>query len=675
MQNDLSCRQIHLDFHTSPRIGDTGCRFDADAFGDTLLRARVDSINLFAKCHHGMYYYPTRIGTMHPALSFDLLGAQVEACRQRGIRPCIYTCVAWNEDWADRHPEWLQVDRRGVLGAKAPFDTSYYSWRYLCLKNPDHKAYLKDEFRELNDRFHPPGYWIDIVLQKRCVCPVCMESMRALGLDPQNEQDVLQHDRMTEIEFMREMTEWIRSMDPDVGLYYNSHPYELDMAADPTLSSAAKRQFYSYIDIESIPSDIWGYVHFPVAANYLNHRDQPLTMMNGKFHLAWGDFGSLRNRKALEYECFRAIANGAGICVGDQLHPGGKLDPSAYDRIGDVFSCVEAKEPWVKGTAKVAHVGVFVTEAPLKVGGTTISPSVEGAYRILSEMHWPFDLVDFSTDLSRYDLVILPDEVLLDAATADRINRFMAAGGALLATGRSGLDAEGKRFLVEGMGVRYLGPSEYAPRYMAIDEREFPAIPSMTYVAYLGGTRVEALEGSQVLAACVDPYFQRTYDRFCSHRQTPPRLALSSDPAIVRHGQAIYISQPLFADYAQHGNQVYRLVLEDCIGRLVPNPLVRSGLPTTAELTLRRQGRDLIVHVLNYVIQRKSRTIDIIEESWPLRDVALSIRCPQVPTRAEVVPQRSEIPCRYADGRVHVAIPLVDGHQMVRIESAFPADA
>jgi hypothetical protein len=22
--------------------------------------------NLFAKCHHGMYYYPTKIGTMHP---------------------------------------------------------------------------------------------------------------------------------------------------------------------------------------------------------------------------------------------------------------------------------------------------------------------------------------------------------------------------------------------------------------------------------------------------------------------------------------------------------------------------------------------------------------------------------------------------------------------------------
>ena len=79
-------RQVHMDFHTSPLIPGVGASFDAELFASTLARAGVQSINLFAKCHHGMYYYPTRLGRMHPSLSFDLLGAQVAACRSAGIR-------------------------------------------------------------------------------------------------------------------------------------------------------------------------------------------------------------------------------------------------------------------------------------------------------------------------------------------------------------------------------------------------------------------------------------------------------------------------------------------------------------------------------------------------------------------------------------------------------------
>ena len=78
-------RQIHLDFHTSPEIPGIGAKFDPDEFIRTLREAHVNSINLFTKCHHGMYYYPSDLGTQHPGLNgFDLFGAQVKACREAG---------------------------------------------------------------------------------------------------------------------------------------------------------------------------------------------------------------------------------------------------------------------------------------------------------------------------------------------------------------------------------------------------------------------------------------------------------------------------------------------------------------------------------------------------------------------------------------------------------------
>ena len=60
-------RQVHLDFHTSELIPDVGLDFDPQNFLHTLQAARVDSINVFAKCHHGYLYYDSKIGTKHPS--------------------------------------------------------------------------------------------------------------------------------------------------------------------------------------------------------------------------------------------------------------------------------------------------------------------------------------------------------------------------------------------------------------------------------------------------------------------------------------------------------------------------------------------------------------------------------------------------------------------------------
>ena len=73
-------RHVHLDFHTSPFIDDVGAEFDAAEFAQTFKDAHVNSVNVFAKCHHGMSYYPTKIGIQHPALAGrDMLGEQIEA--------------------------------------------------------------------------------------------------------------------------------------------------------------------------------------------------------------------------------------------------------------------------------------------------------------------------------------------------------------------------------------------------------------------------------------------------------------------------------------------------------------------------------------------------------------------------------------------------------------------
>jgi len=106
----LRYRQVHLDFHTSEHIPHVGAQFDARQFVATLTSAHVDSITIFAKCHHGWSYYPSAVGAPHPQLErADLLGEMVDALNAADIECPIYISVQWDERTARQHPEWRAV--------------------------------------------------------------------------------------------------------------------------------------------------------------------------------------------------------------------------------------------------------------------------------------------------------------------------------------------------------------------------------------------------------------------------------------------------------------------------------------------------------------------------------------------------------------------------------------
>jgi hypothetical protein len=46
-------RQVHLDFHTSEKIPNVGSMFQPEEFVRTLLKAKINRITCFARCHHG----------------------------------------------------------------------------------------------------------------------------------------------------------------------------------------------------------------------------------------------------------------------------------------------------------------------------------------------------------------------------------------------------------------------------------------------------------------------------------------------------------------------------------------------------------------------------------------------------------------------------------------------
>ena len=128
----MRMRQVHLDFHTSEKIPGIGSAFSKEQFQSALKAGHVDSITVFSKCHHGWAYHPSTANKMHPNLTFDLLGAQLEACREIGVNAPVYLSAGFDEKEVLDHPEWLNVNPDGV--ETATFSKPHY--HLMCYNTP-----------------------------------------------------------------------------------------------------------------------------------------------------------------------------------------------------------------------------------------------------------------------------------------------------------------------------------------------------------------------------------------------------------------------------------------------------------------------------------------------------------------------------------------------------------
>lgn len=658
----LRQRQVHLDFHTPGEIPDVGADFDAAAFAKTIQDAHIDSVTVFSKDHHGYSFHPTDVGTMHPSLAFDLMGQQIEALHEIDARAPVYVSVGWDELMADAHPEWRQVDAQGRLVGRGPREIP--GWRLMDLASP-YADYVLAQTEEVLQRYGPvDGIFFDIVRQEfgAHYNTYRLRKMRADGVDLDDPVASEAWAQSLERDFMKRAHALVIEQNPDATVFFNSR---LRPDRNPDAGSRAELPYYSHIEIESLPTGQWGYNHYPLFASYFQTLEYPMLGMTGIFHTAWGDFGSLKTKAALTYECARMVASGAVCSVGDQLHPRGRLDPAAYKRLGDVYEKVEALEPWASGAVPVPEIGVLLSETGPRFHavGRDID---EGAMRMLLEMHRPFQFLDSESDFTPYRVLIAPDDVPFSPRLAEKVSAYVDAGGALLLTHRAGLTPDGNRFALD-IGVEYVGDAPHSPDFLAVSEGIGPPLSDYPLALYERGSRV-GTTGAETLAHVGYPYFTRSAEHIMSHRHTAFDH-VSEDPAVTRKGRIIYCHSPLFGAYRQHAVPAYRTLVEVLLNRLAPDRVVETpDMPTTAEVYVLRQpeqdGRH-VVHVIHAVPQRRGEGIDIVEDLLPLHEVRIGIRTGGRVTRVELVPSGDALDHESADGVTWVTVPEVIGHQVL----------
>lgn len=662
-------RQVHLDFHTSERIPGIGSRFDPKDFAETFADAAVDSVTIFAKCHHGWSYHPTAVGKQHPHLDFDLTRAQLDALHGKGINAPVYISAGWDELAARENPGWRVVapDGRLIRQRGEPLGAG---WAFLDFASP-YVDYLCRQIEEVMELFPDgDGIFIDISFAMISLSPWVQTRMEAQGLDWTNPDDRITFTEQVQIEFFERTSGAVRKHDAKRPLFYNF--------GHVRRGRRDILKYFTHLEVESLPTAFWGYEHFPVSARYIEPLGIPFLGMTGKFHHLWGEVGGYKKPEALLYECGAMLAQGARCSIGDHLHPTGAMDKSSYRIIGEAYTHIRDREPWAEGSRNVAEIGVISAEAASRPRLAGIpghhEDADEGAVRLLLEGNFTFDLLDLESDLDGYKLLILPDVIAVSPELKQKIDAFAANGGRVLLTGRSGIDPD-KGFAFD-VGAEWVGPSPYVQGdYLLPIEAlraEFVDDPLFMYDV---AQRIRAKQGAS-LGDIYDPYFDRAPQHFSGHINTPNQPDPCGFDAGSENGAFVYMAHPLFTAYKRVGAvamlEIGEKVVEHALGG---KRTIDTSLPRSGRATLRHQPdrNRYVLHLLHATPALRGSingdNVQPIQGLTKLHGIDVSVAIDGTATAVRLVPEGDALPFEQGDGRVSFTVPSLTGHQMVEIST------
>lgn len=650
-------RQVHLDFHTSPDIAGIGSRFSKENFQAALKAGHLDSITVFAKCHHSMCYYPTEVGIRHPHLDFDLTGAMVDAAHEIGVRAPLYITVGWSHEDAQRHPEWHTLKEDGTtLTSKSSFripkdltqPKPYGGWQMLCSNDNAYAEHIYALTEEVCQRYPVvDGLFYDICAAGGvCYCDSCVAGMRAEGYDPENEEDARAYFIAKQRLFMKKCADILHRYHPEATIFFNGCANQYTPQYHDRLS---------HFEMEDLPTAWGGYNKLPMRAKYFAKKNKGLIGMTGKFHLSWGEFGGFKSKEALKFEVAMMALYGAGASVGDHMHPDGEMEMQTYENIGYAYEYLETIAPFCYGGKPVTNLGVY--PSPLK-------DTNEGLSNILLENQLDYDLVT-DGNFEQFDTVIFPAGSVLSDTELTALENYLNNGGKLVLMADA-LVQDG--IFAPDIGFAYQGASEYDCDYL-LPVTPVGGLPNAPMLCNIPGHRV-ACDDATVLVERLVPYFNRTYEHFCGHKNTPHDKNAPRTIGIAKRGNVVYVAHDLAQQYLEYGSLFHKRYFIEALNAVYSGPLLQvQGLGSQGRCTVICQP-DQHRYCINmvYASPVKRGKAEVIEDIVPLYNIQLALQTDKTVSRVYLGLTSEELPFEIQNGRVCFTVPALCCHASVVVE-------
>ncbi len=677
---DTSFRKLFFDFHShSAAVGLAGA-FDAEAWADQLVAARVQAASVFCKCGFGWSFYQQgSVRYQHPQLpaGLDMLGEQIEAFHRRGLKAIGYYHTFNSEPIARDHPEWLERHADGTARGLSG-----------CLLSPLFDEWMLPHVAEIVSLYDVDSLFFDgTYAHSPCWCEACCRRFAAASggqAVPSGPKDAAWGEYVAwKLQALREVRqaicETIHGVRDDVVVSIN-------WAYTPRMPEVVPAGIGALV-ADIMPEDqVYN-------GSYLSSlwalSERPFDIMNSAFLQWWGDWGC-KPAVAMQQEVSAAVARGGLTWIGYQMQQDYTVQPAVMAQLGATLAFVEEREPVLTGAEAVPCVAVLhCTDQHFTRGEPRFfcdERTARGAHRALLESMIPHHLVTAETllrRLSEFTAVIVPEQRYLSPELVKALSDWVAGGGVLVQVGLSGtLDAAGQETgafaLGELLGVAYEGVCGETHGYLEVtDDRLRPGTLDMPHLFECTFALARPTAAEVVTLARLRRCYLRADGEYLL-RWSPvgedtgcPGITLRP----VGRGWAAYVAGDVFRAYQVKNQWQVKPLLANLLNAAIAEPLVRVEAPAWLDVVPMRQrladGRQrLLIHLVN---EHGDRPCDggfkCVEQILPVRDVTVRVRC-GAPAAVSLEPGGATAKCSYADGRLTVSVPQVDIFTTIAITEA-----
>jgi GH35 family endo-1,4-beta-xylanase len=678
-------RRNLVDMHIEAWNSEFMSRFDPVSYVECMKTANVSCCMVYANSHAGYAYWPAPDGNLHPNLrGRDVFGEIVDLCHKNNIAViCYYTLIF--DNWAySRDPSWRVVAADGKSDRAGRMDSRAGRYGHLCPNSEGYREFTKKQVTDLVTKYEFESVFFDMTFWPAvCYCGNCQSRYaKEIGGEMPKIIDwnspvwnAFQDKREKWLnEFAWYCTNLVKAIRPNVTV---NHQYSL----------ITQNWIWGGTEDHTDPCDYVG------GDFYAGPTEQGLVCklfnsLRGRFEfhttrcLNLGDHTTSKTEEHLRLQSRIALAHNGAFLFIDAIDPTGTMNTAFYRKMGGILKEFQEYEGYLGGEIIADAAILFDMWSkfnPADSGKSVMDPSartqphldaVVSAARILKERHIPYTVIgrrNLKNAIGRYRLIILPDVLRLSDAAAADIRAFVEAGGAVYASGRSGLTNLGDVFGIESVDgpaaetvqqFTYMSPAPAGQYLFADSSPQYP-------LAIHGPQRIVKARKSagaypEALAVQALPWTDSTTDgNFASIHSDPPGPA-GNTPALLRNrfgkGLAFWAAAPIEA----HNQGVHDGVFAACVEELLEHQSrIVFAAPPAAEAVCFAQADGILINLLNtqtvlppVTIRNAVLTVDIGEQS-----------CETV----LLLPGREPIPFTESGGLVKFEAPPLELYHMLKL--------
>ena len=628
---------------------------------------------IYAKGHSGYTTWPSSLKTQHNMLGQDMPKAFRRMTRQAGARLVLYYSGLVDGIAGERHPDWRQWSLEGKPCEPWFADFKCFIAYAICPLSPYWDEWVSIHLRELISQYDPEGIWVDGDWPGPCYCPRCQQRLRADTGWKEPWGDVAKRP-----DFHAEYVKSWNRITHGWRTRFNRFVKALKPSCVYSAGNVSpRREFLAPFDWRSGDFFSPGFFYLHDMARMM--RWYSTLGVPYDAYVCDTSFTHVRKHvrsrtKTLDrmlQESATVAANGAAVGYWTYPLGNGAFVPSRMRKAVAVRRFLAEREEVFLHTTSATTTALLVSDPsnPTSFGVA----NMEGAHKAMAALHRSPDVMD-ETGVKPgmpYDLIVLPEQPFMDRRTARLVERFVRGGGKLLSSGCSLRSPELRKM----MGVRSVRFGEVKDGHVLLKKADEPTGVDSAW------DKVES--ASEELYPLYLSWDQLNFEVRNVANNWPMHGQVDEEhpepagfpAAIARQlgrGRIVHVCTDIFGQYKALGDPQMLRWLREIMDFLDPVPQVATDAPSWLDISLRRQGRSLLLHVVNQNpgrdlcrLNTDDTWVDEIPEVGPF---FLRIRCEKKTGRATWEPGNHPAESHWEKGILTVMLPSVRIHTCLRVE-------